>query len=615
MPAGQHRPHVAVVDRPVPGGSIPSLVFPELLEGRYDLVPKGTDDVRLSGGGRGGEVTLADWPSVRPRERRRSTASCASTRPCDVPRREPEVARLGDRVRALPARGAQAPLTVPPLGGDVAGFRLVSRSVAERLAGQHVLLTGVTGFVGEALLHLLLTEVPDLRMSVLVRPKGSTPRLGRVAKLLEKPIFADVRRGGRRRREADGRAGRGRRGRPGRRTRAARPTSTRSCTAPATCPSTRRSTRGSPPTSSAPATCSTGSTRPAGRPAATSTTCTSPRRTSRAGAAAASPRRRSSTTSTSRPSWRGGWRSARTVEHRSRGVERAGQGAQEGREGAQPGRAAHRRPRHRGGPQAVGQGRAGPDRHRAGAAASAGPTATPSPRRWASGSSSAGPGRPGHRRAPPRLDRPAEHHRVRPRAAARRLDRGVQDGRAADPGLRPRRAAGVPVRAGHHRRHRPGRPVVSAIVAVLAHPPEPGEVGYFHVSSGDRNPLTFNVLYTSVREYFDHHPFTHGDRGAARLPDWRFPGARSVERLLSTSEKAWKVADYVVGHAPRSDRARDLARKLAPAGPPAGVPAPLPRPLHGVRHRRAALLRPADDGALRARSPRPTARPSPSTPR
>ena len=108
--------------------------------------------------------------------------------------------------------------------------------------------------------------------------------------------------------------------------------------------------------------------------------------------------------------------------------------------------------------------------------------------------------------------------------------------------------------------------VVSAIVAVLAHPPEPGDVGYFHVSSGDRNPLTFNVLYTSVRTYFDHHPFTAGDRGAARLPDWRFPGARSVERLLSTSEKAWKVADYAIGHAPRSDRARDLARKLHQQG-------------------------------------------------
>ena len=108
--------------------------------------------------------------------------------------------------------------------------------------------------------------------------------------------------------------------------------------------------------------------------------------------------------------------------------------------------------------------------------------------------------------------------------------------------------------------------VVAAIVAVLAHPPEAGAPAYFHVSSGDRNPLTFRALYDNVRAYFDDHPFTAGDRGAIRLPDWRFPGAQAVERLLTTSERAHKVADYVVGHAPRSDRVRDLARKLDQQG-------------------------------------------------
>ena len=108
--------------------------------------------------------------------------------------------------------------------------------------------------------------------------------------------------------------------------------------------------------------------------------------------------------------------------------------------------------------------------------------------------------------------------------------------------------------------------VVAAIVAVLAHPPEPGAPAYFHVSSGERNPLTFRNLYGNVRAYFDEHPFAAGDRGAARLPDWRFPGAQSVERLLSTSERAYQVADYLVGRAPRSDRARDLARKLDQQG-------------------------------------------------
>ena len=108
--------------------------------------------------------------------------------------------------------------------------------------------------------------------------------------------------------------------------------------------------------------------------------------------------------------------------------------------------------------------------------------------------------------------------------------------------------------------------VVAAIVAVLAHPPEVGEPAYFHISSGDRNPLTFRNLYQNVRAYFDAHPFIAGDRGATRLPEWRFPGSQSVERLLSTSERAFKVADYVIGHAPRSDRTRDLARKLDQQG-------------------------------------------------
>ncbi|MEJ7832068.1 MAG: HAD-IB family hydrolase [Nocardioides sp.] len=108
--------------------------------------------------------------------------------------------------------------------------------------------------------------------------------------------------------------------------------------------------------------------------------------------------------------------------------------------------------------------------------------------------------------------------------------------------------------------------VVAAIVAVLAHPPEAGAAAYFHLSSGGRNPLTFNKLYDEVRGYFDEHPFAAGDRGAARLPDWRFPGAQAVERLLVTSERAHKAADYVIGRAPRSDRTRDLANKLDQQG-------------------------------------------------
>ena len=61
--AHAHHPHVAVVNRPAGGIRIPSLVFPELLEGRYQLVEKGTEATRLSLDVRGGEVTTAAWPT------------------------------------------------------------------------------------------------------------------------------------------------------------------------------------------------------------------------------------------------------------------------------------------------------------------------------------------------------------------------------------------------------------------------------------------------------------------------------------------------------------------------------------------------------------------------
>ncbi len=104
--------------------------------------------------------------------------------------------------------------------------------------------------------------------------------------------------------------------------------------------------------------------------------------------------------------------------------------------------------------------------------------------------------------------------------------------------------------------------VVAAIVAALGETPEPGQPRWYHVSSSARNPLSFVHLYAIVRGYFDRFPFDMGGRGAVRLPEWRFPGAQQVQRLLITSERAYQAADYLVTHAPRHDRTRDLARKL-----------------------------------------------------
>ena len=104
--------------------------------------------------------------------------------------------------------------------------------------------------------------------------------------------------------------------------------------------------------------------------------------------------------------------------------------------------------------------------------------------------------------------------------------------------------------------------VAGAIIAVMATTPPAGEARYYHISSGARNPLNFQNLYEIVRGYFERHPFDVGDRGAVRLPSWRLPGGERVERLLVTSERANKAADYLVTHVPRGERTRELARRI-----------------------------------------------------
>ncbi|MFC6156716.1 HAD-IB family hydrolase [Kribbella jiaozuonensis] len=104
--------------------------------------------------------------------------------------------------------------------------------------------------------------------------------------------------------------------------------------------------------------------------------------------------------------------------------------------------------------------------------------------------------------------------------------------------------------------------VVGAICAVMATEPELNKPEYYHIGSGARNPLTFEQLYAGVRAYFSKHPFDLGERGAVRLPVWKFPGGDSVETMLRYGEKAHKIADRIITTVPRSERVRKYAREL-----------------------------------------------------
>ena len=156
------------------------------------------------------------------------------------------------------------------------------------------------------------------------------------------------------------------------------------------------------------------------------------------------------------------------------------------------------------------------------------------------------------------------------------LDRGLQDGRAADPGLRPRRAAGVPGR----------RPtpivdivpvdhVVAAIVAALRlRAPEVGAAAYFHVSpepatrsrSDGSTPRSASLLRRATRS-------TSATAARCGCRSGASPGRRAVERLLVP---------------PASVRTGGRLRRRARA---AGRPGPRVRPQPRPQGRRLEFLR------------------------
>jgi HAD superfamily hydrolase (TIGR01490 family) len=104
--------------------------------------------------------------------------------------------------------------------------------------------------------------------------------------------------------------------------------------------------------------------------------------------------------------------------------------------------------------------------------------------------------------------------------------------------------------------------VVNAILAVAANPPPAGEANHYNVSSGSRNPLRFYELYEWVREYFEQHPLPERGRGDHKVPEWKFPGNLKVERMLRRAEQLTDVAEKVVTHLPKSKGMRDAVRRL-----------------------------------------------------
>jgi len=85
----------------------------------------------------------------------------------------------------------QMPVMEHPLVHFDSGRQAKPLSVRSALAGKHVMLIGVTGFIGKVWLVNLLMDLPEVgRIYLLIRRQKSNPALGRFEKLVEEsPVF------------------------------------------------------------------------------------------------------------------------------------------------------------------------------------------------------------------------------------------------------------------------------------------------------------------------------------------------------------------------------------------------------------------------------------------
>ncbi|MFB2583546.1 SDR family oxidoreductase [Herbiconiux liukaitaii] len=105
--------------------------------------------------------------------------------------------------------------------------------------------------------------------------------------------------------------------------------------------------------------------------------------------------------------------------------------------------------------------------------------------------------------------------------------------------------------------------VVNAILAAAVTPATVDEPNYYQITSGARNPLPFHTMYENVKEFFTKTPMPMPDEGGdIEVPSWRFPGGRSVERTLRLQERLTSVADRGVARMPSTPRTREWTKSL-----------------------------------------------------
>ena len=105
--------------------------------------------------------------------------------------------------------------------------------------------------------------------------------------------------------------------------------------------------------------------------------------------------------------------------------------------------------------------------------------------------------------------------------------------------------------------------VVNVIVALATQDvSRRGDDAYFQVVSGASNPLPFHEMVSAVREYFVKYPLEDDKGRPIQVPEWSFPAVELVEQRFRAKELSAKLGEAAVAYLPATKRTREWTSGL-----------------------------------------------------
>ncbi|MFV0451973.1 MAG: HAD-IB family hydrolase [Propioniciclava sp.] len=106
--------------------------------------------------------------------------------------------------------------------------------------------------------------------------------------------------------------------------------------------------------------------------------------------------------------------------------------------------------------------------------------------------------------------------------------------------------------------------VVNVILALVKHGQrgDAGTADYYQVCSGASNPLPFHRMYSEVRSYFLRKPLADDKGRPIEVPLWRFPANNAVERSLRVKERVSSLGARLSNLLPSTARTREWTKSL-----------------------------------------------------